>query len=382
MVHLKMKVDKGNSYSLLKPLFIPMLLVSTTLVGGCSDSSEYAESSADMESVQASESVTAVGANGQATALEVENLSSDSEQTLSSEAADIQIEGKQLLITASANFKVDDVVKSSNAIERLTRQQGGYVALSNISNRERDSRTFSQSDKNITLTTYYRQARMTVRVPRANVNKFLDQVQQQVAFLNEQEFSAQDVTLDIYRQQLSSNLNSDMANELSAQRLSSDDAEDQSSNIDSITATYSARQQQEYAQLEQMNIEDMVKYSTIDLTFTQPDISYKETTQNLDVVMNAERPSFGSQVGEAFKAGWQTLQVAVITLIQLWWLLIIGGILYLIYRVIKGVYRKLSGYKHKGHRVTDQRNALINEPIRDKEIANKDIKEDIDDHHF
>lgn len=367
--------DTQQSHSILLPkalfpsvLCLPIMLGSVLLIGGCDSSSEYAESSADMESVQsATEEVvnsemagimSDAAVDNASNGLEVANLSSTSEQTLGSQAADIKIAGKALLITASADFKVEDVVKTSDAIESLTRQQAGYVALSNISNHPRDSRTFVQGNKNITLTTYTRQADMTVRIPRANISKFLAQLQQQVAFLNGQQFSAQDVTLDIYREQLASQLNSDMASELSQERLNSKNDKDQGSNVDAITATYAARRQQELAKLEQLAIADKVQYSTINLTFMQPDISYKETTQNLDVLLDAEQPSFSSQVSQAFKDGWEILRSVALGLIQLWWLLVLGGIFYLIYRMIKAIYRKF--FKHDP-RIKNMKRELMGE---------------------
>ena len=369
------KYDTQQSHSILLPkalfpsvLCLPIMLGSVLLIGGCDSSSEYAESSADMESVQsATEEVvnsemagimSDAAVDNASNGLEVANLSSTSEQTLGSQAADIKIAGKALLITASADFKVEDVVKTSDAIESLTRQQAGYVALSNISNHPRDSRTFVQGNKNITLTTYTRQADMTVRIPRANISKFLAQLQQQVAFLNGQQFSAQDVTLDIYREQLASQLNSDMASELSQERLNSKNDKDQGSNVDAITATYAARRQQELAKLEQLAIADKVQYSTINLTFMQPDISYKETTQNLDVLLDAEQPSFSSQVSQAFKDGWEILRSVALGLIQLWWLLVLGGIFYLIYRMIKAIYRKF--FKHDP-RIKNMKRELMGE---------------------
>ena len=382
--------------TLLLPVVLPTILGSLIFIGGCSNSSEYEESSADMESVQSeteeaadsemtgimSEPSSDITANVKPATndLKVNNLSGDSEQTLGSQVTDIQIAGKELLITASANFKVKDVVKSSTAIENLTRQQGGYVALSNISNQPNDSRTFVQDDKNITITTYTRQADMTVRVPRVNVNKFLAQLQPQVAFLNEQEFTAEDVTLDIYRQKLASQLGSDMADELSQERLNSKNNKDQSSNVDAISATYDARRQQELAKLEQMAIADKVKYSTIRLTFMQPDISYKEITQNLEVLMDAESPSFGAQVQQAFKFGWEMLRWFVLGMIKMWWLVAIGGALYLIYRVIKALYRKL--FKN------DRQLANLKRELMDKNHARQSsaklkksqIDNDADDH--
>ena len=370
------KYDTQQSHAILLPkalfpsvLCLPIMLGSVLLIGGCDSSSEYAESSADLTAVATEEVADATegemagimsdaAVDNASNGLEVANLSSTSEQTLGSQAADIKIAGKALLITASADFKVEDVVKTSDAIESLTRQQAGYVALSNISNHPRDSRTFVQGNKNITITTYTRQADMTVRIPRANVSKFLAQLQQQVAFLNGQQFSAQDVTLDIYREQLASQLNSDMASELSQERLSSKNDKDQGSNVDAITATYAARRQQELAKLEQLAIADKVQYSTINLTFMQPDISYKETTQNLDVLLDAEQPSFSSQVGQAFKDGWEILRSVALGLIQLWWLLVLGGIFYLIYRMIKAIYRKF--FKHDP-RIKNMKRELMGE---------------------
>ena len=370
------KYDTQQSHAILLPkalfpsvLCLPIMLGSVLLIGGCDSSSEYAESSADLTAVATEEVADATegemagimsdaAVDNASNGLEVANLSSTSEQTLGSQAADIKIAGKALLITASADFKVEDVVKTSDAIESLTRQQAGYVALSNISNHPRDSRTFVQGNKNITITTYTRQADMTVRIPRANVSKFLAQLQQQVAFLNGQQFSAQDVTLDIYREQLASQLNSDMASELSQERLNSKNDKDQGSNVDAITATYAARRQQELAKLEQLAIADKVQYSTINLTFMQPDISYKETTQNLDVLLDAEQPSFSSQVSQAFKDGWEILRSVALGLIQLWWLLVLGGIFYLIYRMIKAIYRKF--FKHDP-RIKNMKRELMGE---------------------
>ena len=354
-VHRRPQISQKVIYS---SKVIGSLALVLLLMSGCDSAKESAyeaasteegadyasEDSASVESVE-SEQVAAGATDSDfadsSAKLKVENLAGDSEQSLGSQITDIEIEGKTLLVTANANFKVADVVKSSDAIESLTRQQGGYVALSNTTNIESDSRTFTQGAQIVTLTTYYRQATMTVRIPREKVSAFLKQVQQQVAFLNEQEFSAQDVTLDIYREQLAAKLNSDMASELAQERLNSENAKDQRSNVDSITATYSARQQQQYAQLQQMDIADKVKYSTIELTFTQPNSNYKETTQNLDMIVDAERPSFGSQVSESFKTGWEMLRSVVLGIIQLWWLVILFGVFYLLYRVIKTTYRKL-----------------------------------------
>lgn len=359
------------------PLVAASAMLALTLITGCSDGAQYEQSSGEAEYAATEEDIAAgatVGlmedADGSGDLLTVKNLAGDSEQTLGNQRTDIDVAGKTLLITSRADFKVADVVKSSSAIETLTRQQGGYVALSNISNVETDRRSFNQGDKAITLTTYYRQATMTVRIPKAKVTTFLKQIQQQVAFLNEQEFTAQDVTLDLYREQLAASLNNSMAKELSQQRLDTKTAPEQSSNIDAISATYAARRQQEYAKLQRMDIEDKVNYSTIDLSFRQPASSYKETTKNIDMLINAERPSFAAQVATALSEGWEMLKAVTINVIGLWWLLIVVLVFYLLFCFVRAIYRALNGNK----------NGYRRDPKRRQVRPSQTVGRDIDNH--
>ncbi len=67
--------------------------------------------------------------------------------------------------------------------------------------------------------------------------------------------------------------------------------------------------------------------------------------QALKVLIEAEQPSFAEQVTAAFKQGWDTLKSVTVTLIGLWWLLMVGGIFYLLYQFIKKSYKRLMGYK-------------------------------------
>lgn len=336
------------------PLVLSGVGIAILLLNGCGQVPEdgyegevATESQQEMamediaEASQAIEEETSTEKEATVDRLAVENISGDSEQTLGSQVADIEIPGKTLVVNARADFKVADVVKSKDAIESLTRQQGGYVAAISISNNEIDRRTYRSGEQDISLTTYSRHADMTVRIPKAKVSEFMRQLQKQVAFLQAQEFSAQDVTLDLYREQLAAQLNGDMAAELSAERLNSENEKEQGSNVESISATYAAKQQQQLAKLTQMDIADKVRFSTIALSFNQPPNTYKETTQNLDVLLEAEHPGFISQASEAFKSGWEVLKSVVLGIIQLWWLWTLIALAYLLYKALRTTLRRL-----------------------------------------
>jgi|26BtaG_2_1085354.scaffolds.fasta_scaffold04259_2 hypothetical protein len=336
------------------PLVLSSMGIAVLLLSGCGQVPEdgyegeaVTESQQEVaiediaEASQAIEAETTTEKEATVERLAVENISGDSEQTLGSQVADIEIPGKTLVVNARADFKVADVVKSKDAIETLTRQQGGYVAAISISNNQIDQSTYRSGEQDINLTTYSRHADMTVRIPKAKVSEFMRQLQKQVVFLQAQEFSAQDVTLDLYREQLAAQLNGDMAAELSAERLNSDNEKEQGSNVESISATYAAKQQQQLAKLTQMDIADKVRFSTIALSFNQPPNTYKETTQNLEVLLEAEQPGFFSQAGEAFKSGWEVLKAVVLGIIQLWWLWALIALAYLLYKALRTTLRRL-----------------------------------------
>ena len=57
-------------------------------------------------------------------------------------------------------------------------------------------------------------------------------------------------------------------------------------------------------------------------------------------MIDAERPSFGTEVNKSLKDGWSMLRSFALGVIQLWWLVVLAGIFYLIYRLIKTIYRK------------------------------------------
>ena len=61
------------------------------------------------------------------------------------------------------------------------------------------------------------------------------------------------------------------------------------------------------------------------------------------MLVDAEQPSFGEQVQQAFKEGWEMLRAVALGIIQLWWLVVLASVFYLIYRVLKNLYRRFFG---------------------------------------
>lgn len=372
--------------SIFKVCFIATFTTVLVTLNGCdsaqenyeaaSDQSNYSETTESVEQgplnpLADSQSETRLKQQEQEK-LVVENLGDSSELTLSSQTSDLEIAGKQLLVNASANFKVDDVVATRNKIETLTRQYKGYIASSAIQSLVVSSQTFSQQSKNIDLVTYYRQANMQLRIPKPKVSNFLNQLQSQIKFLEYQEFTAQDVTLDLYREKLQAQLNSEMAEELTQQRLDSNNEKEQASNVDSIRATYSAKQRQQLAEIEKMMIADQVKYSTIQLTFTQPNSIYKEITDSTDYMLTTERPGFWEQARQSIIEGWQVIKDIILGIISLWWLWALGGLLFLLYLIIRKLMINFDKRKVVSNSNTIKSSNTTNKTVNTNIIDNED----------
>ncbi len=85
-----------------------------------------------------------------------------------------------------------------------------------------------------------------------------------------------------------------------------------------------------------------------------------------------KRPSFGAQVSESFKEGWNMLRAIALGIIQLWWLVVLFGAFYLIYRTIKAIYRKL--FKNRSPMSAAKRKEWFGEDENDVKKEDTDIK--------
>ncbi len=231
-----------------------------------------------------------------------------------------QLADKKLLISANAEFKVKDVVASVNHIEELTQQAKGYIASSRIANNEYGTTKVVQGDKVLQIHRYVRYSEMTVRIPKDNIGQFLKSLQKEIQFLQHSEFTTEDVTLDIEHQQLQAQLSGEQASELEKQRLKAKKADDQNSNVDTINSTYNAKRQQALADIERKRIEDRLKYSTIQLSFSQPEALYQSTYDNIEQIIASHEPSLSEQIQERLLDGWQIFKQVILGFVQLWWL--------------------------------------------------------------
>lgn len=106
---------------------------------------------------------------------------------------------------------------------------------------------------------------MAVRIPKANVGEFLKGVQGQVVFLDGQEFNATDVALDLQRNALHAQIETERQAELGElDATKTDDLADKSTHVGEMT---DSKYRQTLAELDRKALSEQVAFSTITLAF-------------------------------------------------------------------------------------------------------------------
>lgn len=248
-------------------------------------------------------------------------------EQLTSSAASETPRDRQLIREASARFQVKDVYQSSLQIENITTKLGGFVTQNHISSQQYSSSESKQPNGQILrLTEYALNGEITLRVPSANTQALLHEIAPLVVFLNEREFTAQDVALELLQQQLAQ-----ARSQANAQALNNP-ASNSASQTERILAKNQLQAQQEMALLQSKLIADQVAFSTINLKLYQERKISRSEHADISAELAAVGPSFGAQILTGLHAGWNGALAALVALSYLWPLLLLLGLMALAWR--------------------------------------------------
>lgn len=248
---------------------------------------------------------------------------------------------KKFVIHVSSNFSVKDVVETSNTLEKLTLELGGYVQSRRIFNETNYVRSYPIGNEQLkTLTEFMRHGELVLRIPNAKVSEFLAGVQGQVVFLDGQEFHAKDVVLDLERQALNAKIEAEKQALLSPlSPTKSDDLADKSNHVNTITQS---KYQQALAKLDRQALNEQVTFSTILLNFRQNPQLFASITPDIHAHINKDKQAnFTHRLGEKLTQGWQSFLEMVLWLAGLW-AFVVGAIVFILLwkKVLKPLWHK------------------------------------------
>lgn len=239
------------------------------------------------------------------------------EETMSSSAAVEDKNSKRKFIrTADARFKVKDVMQSTNKIEHLTKNFGGFVTLSELrSNITENDETQVSQDSLLKTSRYEVNNTIALRVPNIKLDTLLRSLAKEVQFLDYRVIKADDVNLQLLANELSQQRNANTSKRL-------ENAIDKKGNKlkdinESEENLASKKENSDNAYINSLSLKDQVNFSTVTLELYQNEQLRYEMVAN-EKNVNAYRPNLGLQVWESIKTGWFIFEGIIAFLVQLW----------------------------------------------------------------
>ncbi|WP_017495483.1 DUF4349 domain-containing protein [Flavobacterium sp. WG21] len=242
---------------------------------------------------------------------------------VSSSAAVEKKDSKQKFIrTADIKFKVKNVVKSTYAIENTTQKFGGFVTYTSLQSTIRDQvKTKISPDSTLETTKYTVQNDITIRVPNTQLDTVIKIIAKQIDFLDFRLIKADDVSLKLLSNQLSQKRNA-----VTQKRVEKAiDAKGKKINdvMEAENALANQKEANDNSIIENLSLEDQIKFSTITLQLYQNETIKQEIIAG-EKDSDAYKPNLGIQIIDSLKNGWYILETIFVFLINLWPFLLIG----------------------------------------------------------
>lgn len=253
----------------------------------------------------------------------VTNAGVDRSTQLTSSATSYTDGERKFVRTANANFRVKDVYLSANAIEDVVGTMGGFVIQNNISSQVRDTQVHPIGDgKLMQISEYTVQGDLVVRVPSPKTQEFLRAIANQIAFLDQRNFSAHDAQFDMLRKQLEYARNEETQQELGQ---SIKDGGKLEQRTEAISARNDSKAARDEARVQKKEFDDQVAFSTVSFKICQLPNVVETEVRDIDAVFRQNRPGFFNRIGNAVTVGWGRAIDFAIDVVEWWpyWIIIL-----------------------------------------------------------
>jgi len=248
----------------------------------------------------------------------------------SSAAVENKNSERKFVRTADAKFKVKNVAQSTYAIENATTKFGGFVTYTNLqSNVSEKFDTKISQDSTLETTKYKVENNITIRVPNTQLDTVIKTIAKQIDFLDYRVIKADDVSLQMLSNQLAQNRSKNYENRLEkaidekGRKLKEINPSEENLN--------NQKEINDNRKLENLALNDKVNFSTISLYIYQPETTKQEMVVN-NADISAYRPHIGIQIVDGLKTGWYILEAIIGFIVQLWSLILLGFIAYIVYK--------------------------------------------------
>ena len=220
----------------------------------------------------------------------------------------------KIIKTADMRFRVKDVQQTKEQLSKALKAEGGTIAEFSIESSIQEMDKVKQSTDSLREITAYRtEGYLVAKIPSDKLDDFTNKIAKMAVFVNSSSMKMDDQSISY------------LANQLKAQnRVEAIDkinkvATRKSANIESslnIKDDFIDRK------IENMRIDQSVKYSTISLNF------YQDNTVKTLIVANDNlydyRPGFANRLWLSLVNGWTIFKEIILAIANLWLVILVG----------------------------------------------------------
>lgn len=223
-------------------------------------------------------------------------------------------EGRKFIRTADLKFQVQDVAGTTTKIEKIVRNQGGFVIYTNLSSEIDNKETYQVSSDSSLETIYYTLSNeFRLRIPNRTFDSTLQSITTLVDFLDYKVVKADDVSLQLLDYQLTKKRANKTNGKTSAE-----------------TETYTKEKADE-AEIADRELSDQLRYSTISLRFSQrQSIQRSMIPNNKDIA--AYTPNIFVKIWDAIKIGWNKVEDLFLFAVEMWGIILLAILAWLLFK--------------------------------------------------
>lgn len=231
----------------------------------------------------------------------------------------------KLVKTADMNFKVKNVQQTGDSIAMLTNRYSGMVMHHQMGSEIEKTENIRVSNDSIRQVTVYKTtADMTVKVPSAKVEDFMNHVGRMAVLTMSCKMDIEDKTFDYVSAQLKVKNRKEWVAQTNKQDKES------AKDPDVVLAL---KDNMVDDQVNNLKTDAAVKYSAIVLSFYQDKTINKQLVANDDP--SAYHPPFFSRLLLALANGWYIFAEIILGLANMWMFLLAGAALWAGYKIYK-----------------------------------------------
>ena len=236
----------------------------------------------------------------------------------------------KIIKTADMRFRVKDVQQTKEKLGNLIKAEGGTLAEFSIhSDVYQSEKVRYSADSLLELTSYRTEGSIVAKVPADKLDEFTNKVAGMAVFVDQQSMKFDDMSLSYLSNQLKNQ------NRIAAVGQLNKHANKKSNNVETALTLKDTYVDQK---LENMRINDRVKYSDITLAFYQDNTVKKLVVGNDN--LSDYRPSFFRRLGLNIQNGWVIFMEFLLILANLWMLILVAAVAFIAFKQYRKRNRK------------------------------------------